>query len=137
MVDVGVVVYDGKEHDVDSSEMAFKLAGKHALKTAFEKCRPTLLEPVMDLTVLVSDQYLGDVLSDLSTKRGRVTDQDSIGGSIQAIKAQVPQGELMRYSIDLRSITSGTGAFEVEFSHYDPVTGKNAEDIIKASKLAE
>jgi len=137
MVDVGVVVFDGKEHDVDSSEMAFKLAGKHALKTAFEKCRPTLLEPVMNLTVLVSDQYLGDVLSDLSTKRGRVTDQDSIGGNIQAIKAQVPQGELMRYSIDLRSITSGTGAFEVEFSHYDPVSGKNAEDIIKASKPAD
>ncbi|MBI9097389.1 MAG: elongation factor G [Spirochaetaceae bacterium] len=137
MVDVGVTVFDGKEHDVDSSEMAFKLAGKNALKTAFEKCSPTLLEPVMNLTVFVSDQYLGDVLSDLSTKRGKVTDQDSIGGSIQAIKAQVPQGELMRYSIDLRSITSGTGAFEVEFSHYDPVTGKNAQDIIKASKAAE
>jgi elongation factor G len=136
MVDVGVSVYDGKEHDVDSSEMAFKLAGKHALKTAFEKCKPTLLEPVMNLTVYVSDQYLGDVLSDLSTKRGRVTDQDSIGGDIQAIKALVPQGELMRYSIDLRSITSGTGAFEMEFSHYDPVSGKNAQDIINASAVS-
>lgn len=137
MVDVGVTVVDGKEHDVDSSEMAFKIAGKYALKAAFEKCRPTLLEPVMNLTVFVTDQYMGDVLSDLSTKRGRVTDQESIGGDITAIKAQVPQGELMRYSIDLRSITSGTGAFEMEFSHYDPVSGKVADDVIKASKIEE
>ncbi|MBB6479187.1 elongation factor G [Spirochaeta isovalerica] len=137
MVDVGVTVFDGKEHDVDSSEMAFKIAGKNALKTAFDKCKPTLLEPIMNLTVFVNDQYMGDVLSDLSTKRGRVTDQESIGGSITAIKAQVPQGELMRYSIDLRSITSGTGAFEVEFSHYDPVSGKIAQDIINASKVED
>ena len=135
--DIGVSVFDGKEHPVDSSEMAFKLAAKHALKDAVAKAKPTLLEPIMDLTVFVEDQYLGDVLSDLSTKRGRVSDQQPIGGGIQSIKAQVPQGELMRYSIDLKSMTSGTGAFEVEFSHYDPVGGKIAQDIIAASKTEE
>jgi len=136
LMDIGVSVYDGKEHPVDSSEMAFKLAAKHALKEAVEKAKPTLLEPVMNLTVFVEDQFLGDVLSDLSTKRGRVLDQKPIGGGIQSIEAQVPQGELMRYSIDLKSMTSGTGAFEVEFSHYDPVSGKIAQDIIKASEAA-
>lgn len=136
MVDVGVSIFDGKEHPVDSSEMAFKLAAKNALKTAFEKCGPTLLEPIMDLTVYIEDQYLGDVLSDLSGKRGRVQDQSAVGGGIQSVKAQVPQGELMRYAIDLKSITSGTGAFEMEFSHYEPVSGKTAQDIIAASQKA-
>ena len=134
LMDIGVSIFDGKEHPVDSSEMAFKLAAKHALKEAVEKARPTLLEPVMKLTVFVEDQFLGDVLSDLSTKRGRVLDQKPLGGGIQAIEAQVPQGELMRYSIDLKSMTSGTGAFEVEFSHYDPVGGKIAQEIIQASQ---
>ncbi len=135
--DIGVSVYDGKEHPVDSSEMAFKLAAKHALKEAVAKAKPTLLEPIMNLTVFVEDQYLGDVLSDLSTKRGRVLDQKAIGGGIQSVIAQVPQGELMRYSIDLKSMTSGTGAFEVEFSHYDPVGGKIAQDIIAARNSEE
>jgi elongation factor G len=89
----------------------------------------------MNLTVFIEDQYMGDVLSDLSTKRGRVLDQQPVGVGIQSIMAQVPQGELMRYSIDLKSMTSGTGAFEVEFSHYDPVGGKIAQDIIKASEI--
>lgn len=132
MVDVGVSVFDGKEHPVDSSEMAFKLAAKGAMREAFGAAGATLLEPIMDLTVYVDDQYLGDVLSDLSTKRGRVQDQGAMGGGIQFIKAQVPQAELMRYSIDLKSITSGTGAFELDFSHYDPVSGKTAQDIIKS-----
>jgi len=137
LMDIGVSIFDGKEHPVDSSEMAFKLAAKHALKAAVEKSKPTLLEPIMNLTVFVEDQFLGDVLSDLSTKRGRVLDQKSIGGGIQSIMAQVPQGELMRYSIDLKSMTSGTGAFELEFSHYDPVGGKIAQDIINLSQAAE
>ena len=136
LMDIGVSIFDGKEHPVDSSEMAFKLAAKHALKEAVEKAKPTLLEPVMNLTVFVEDQFLGDVLSDLSTKRGRVMDQQPVGGGIQSIQAQVPQGEMMRYSIDLKSMTSGTGAFELEFSHYDPVGGKNAQDIIDASSAS-
>ncbi len=134
MVDIGVSVYDGKEHPVDSSEMAFKLAAKNALRAAFETAGAVLLEPMVTLTVFVEDQYLGDVLSDLSTKRGRVTDQSPIGGGIQAIKAVVPQGELLNYAIDMKALTSGTGAYEMEFSHYDPVSGKVAQDIIAASK---
>lgn len=134
MVDIGVSVFDGKEHPVDSSEMAFKLAAKNALKQACEKCGPVLLEPMVNLTVFVEDQYLGDVLSDLSSKRGRVQDQSPIGGGIQSIKAVVPQGELLTYAIDMKSLTSGTGAYEIEFSHYDPVSGKVAQDIIADSK---
>ena len=137
MVDIGVSVYDGKEHPVDSSEMAFKLAAKMALKTAFEGAGAVLLEPMVNLTIYVEDQYLGDVLSDLSTKRGRVQDQNTIGGGIQAIKAVVPQGELLTYAIDMKALTSGTGAYEMEFSHYDPVSGKVAQDIIAASKRDE
>ncbi|MDF1567829.1 MAG: elongation factor G [Spirochaetaceae bacterium] len=137
MVDIGVSVYDGKEHPVDSSEMAFKLAAKNALKLAMEKAGPTLLEPMVNLTIYVEDQYLGDVLSDLSTKRGRVQDQVPIGGGIQSIKAVVPQGELLNYAIDMKSLTSGTGAYEMEFSHYDPVSGKVAQDIVAASKKEE
>ena len=137
MVDIGVSVYDGKEHPVDSSEMAFKLAAKNALKMAMEKAGPTLLEPMVNLTVYVEDQYLGDVLSDLSTKRGRVQDQTPIGGGIQSIKAVVPQGELLNYAIDMKSLTSGTGAYEMEFSHYDPISGKVAQDIIASSRKEE
>jgi len=137
LVDISVSVYDGKEHPVDSSEMAFKLAAKNALKQACEKCGPTLLEPMVNLTIYVEDQYLGDVLSDLSSKRGRVQDQSPIGGGIQSIKAVVPQGELLTYAIDMKSLTSGTGAYEIEFSHYDPVSGKVAQDIIAASQKTE
>ncbi|OQX29856.1 MAG: GTP-binding protein [Spirochaeta sp. LUC14_002_19_P3] len=137
MVDIGVSVYDGKEHPVDSSEMAFKLAAKMALKKTFESAGAVLLEPIVNLIVYIEDRYLGDVLSDISTKRGRVQDQVPIGGGIQSIKAIVPQGELLTYTIDLKAITSGTGAFEMEFSHYEPVSGKIAQDIIAASKKEE
>ena len=133
MVDIGVSIYDGKEHPVDSSEMAFKLAAKMALKKAYESAGPVLLEPMINLTVFVEDQYLGEILSDLSAKRARVQDQTPIGGGIQCVKAVVPQGELLTYAIDMKSLTSGTGAYELEFSHYDTVRGKVAQDIINAS----
>jgi len=134
VVDVGAVIVDGKEHPVDSSEMAFKLAAKGALAAAMEKARPVLLEPVVNLRVFTNDEYVGDILSDLSSRRGRVLGQESVGGGITQIDAQVPQAELLRYSIDLRSITSGTASFEMEFSHYNPISGKIADDVIAASK---
>jgi elongation factor G len=137
VVDLEAKVVDGKEHSVDSSEMAFKLASRGALKAALEKAKPVLLEPIMNLEVFVDDQYLGDVLSDLSSRRGKVQGQEPIGGGIQVIKAQVPQAELLRYSIDLKSITSGTASFEMEFSHYSPITGKIAEDVIKTAKASQ
>lgn len=91
----------------------------------------------MNLNVFVDDQYLGDVLSDLSSRRGKVLGQEPLGGGIQEVKAQVPQAELLRYSIDLRSITSGTASFEMDFDHYEPISGKVAEDVIKAAQAAK
>jgi len=134
LVDIGVRVVDGKEHPVDSSEMAFKLAGKGALKTALEKAGVVLLEPIMKLHVYIEDQYLGDILSDLSSKRGRVHGQEDLGGGITVVEAEVPQAEMLRYAIDLKSITSGTGSFDLEFDHYAKVTGKIADDIISQSQ---
>lgn len=134
VVDIEVNLFDGKEHPVDSSEMSFKLAAKGCLKAVLEKASPTLLEPIMKLNVFVDDQYLGDVLSDLSSRRGRVLGQEAIGGGIQQINAEVPQAELLKYAIDLRSITSGTASFEVEFDHYNPISGKIAETVIAEAK---
>jgi elongation factor G len=134
VVDVEVKIVDGKEHPVDSSELAFKLAARNAFRESMRQAAPTLLEPIMNLTVFVEDKYLGDVMSDLSGKRGKILGQSSVGGGIEEIRAQVPQAELLRYSIDLRSITSGTGSFSVEFDHYSPITGKIADEVIKAAQ---
>ncbi|RKX77594.1 MAG: elongation factor G [Spirochaetes bacterium] len=134
VVDVGITLVDGKEHPVDSSEMSFRLAAKGALNAAMTKANPVLLEPIMKLTVYVDDQYLGDVLSDLSARRGRVLGQKPVGGGIQEVTALVPQAELLRYSIDLRSITSGTASFEMEFDHYSPISGKIAEAVINSAR---
>jgi elongation factor G len=130
-------IVDGKEHPVDSSEMAFKLAGKGALKAVFEKANVKLLEPVMNLKVFCEEQYMGDILSDLSSKRGRVLGQEPLGGGILEIDAQVPQGEMLNYSVDLRSITSGTASFEMEFDHYDSISGAIADKVIKEAQAAK
>ena len=103
------------------------------MRAAAEQAKPTLLEPVVDLTVFVEETYLGDILSDLSGRRGRIQGQEPIGGGILVVTAQVPQAEMQRYAIDLKSMTSGTASFEVAFSHYNPLTGKLAEDVIKRS----
>jgi len=136
VVDVEAKVVDGREHSVDSSELAFKLASREAAKVALAQAKPVLLEPVVDLAVLTEDQYLGDILSDLSSRRGRVTGQEPIG-SLQEIRAQVPQSEMLRYSIDLKSMTSGTASFEMTFSHYSPISGKVAEDVIARAKQSD
>ncbi len=134
VVDVKTAITDGKEHPVDSSEMAFKIASRGAFREATKNANPVLLEPVMDLRVFVEEKNLGDVMSDLSGRRGRISGQNPMGGGIIEVDAQVPQAELLRYAIDLRSMTSGTGSFEVDFSHYAPITGKIAEDVIKAAQ---
>ncbi len=136
VVDVEAKVVDGREHSVDSSELAFKLASREATKAALAQAKPVLLEPVVDLAVLTEDQYLGDILSDLSSRRGRVTGQEPIG-ALQEIRAQVPQSEMLRYSIDLKSMTSGTASFEMTFSHYSPISGKVAEDVIARAKQSD
>jgi len=134
VVDVEVKITDGKEHPVDSSELAFRLAARNAFREAMKQATPSLLEPVMLLTVYVDDHNLGDVMSDLSGRRGKILGQQPIGGGIEEIKAQVPQSELLRYSIDLRAMTSGTGSFGMEFDHYSPISGKSAEEVIKAAQ---
>jgi len=133
VMDVRTAITDGKEHPVDSSEMAFKIASRGAFKEATKNANPVLLEPVMNLRVFVEEKNLGDVMSDLSGRRGRISGQLPLGGGIVEIDAQVPQAELLRYAIDLRSMTSGTGSFEVDFDHYSPITGKIAEDVVKAA----
>jgi elongation factor G len=134
VVDVKTLITDGKEHPVDSSEMAFKIASRGAFKEATRNANPVLLEPVMNLRVFAEEKNLGDVMSDLSGRRGRISGQNPLGGGIVEIDAQAPQAELLRYAIDLRSMTSGTGAFEADFDHYAPITGKIAEDVIKAAQ---
>jgi elongation factor G len=137
VVDVEARVVDGKEHPVDSSELAFKLAAREAFKDCMRAAKPVLLEPVCNLTVFVDDQYLGAVLSDLSSKRGKVLGQNLLGGGILEIKAQVPQAELMRYALDLKALTAGTGSFELSFDHYSPISGRIAEEVIKAAQAAK
>ena len=134
VVDVKTSITDGKEHPVDSSEMAFKIASRGAFREATKTANPVLLEPIMDLKVFAEEKNLGDVMSDLSGRRGRISGQNPLGGGIIEVDAQVPQAELLRYAIDLRSMTSGTASFEVDFSHYAPITGKIAEDVIKAAQ---
>jgi elongation factor G len=127
MVDFKAKVYDGSYHTVDSSEMAFKVAGSLAFKKAMESCRPILLEPVVTLTITVPDACMGDVIGDLSGRRGKVQGSESTAG-VTEIKASAPMNEILRYAPDLRSMTGGQGSFTVEFSHYEeappPVTEK-------------
>ncbi|OHD11510.1 MAG: GTP-binding protein [Spirochaetes bacterium GWB1_48_6] len=130
IVDVGVNVSDGKEHPVDSSELAFKLAAKGALKEAFGKCGPIILEPIMNLTIYIDEKYLGEILADLSAKRARVLGQEPIGKDMVEIKAQVPQGEMMQYALELKSLTSGTGGFDLDFDHYSQLGPKESQNLI-------
>ncbi len=133
LVDIGVNLVDGKEHPVDSSEMAFKLAAKGAMEIALKNAGCVLLEPFMKLEVFVNNEHLGSILSDLSGKRGRVLGQEE-KGHLTSVKAEVPMAELRNYAIELKSMTSGTGSFELEFDHYETLMGKLAEDVIAESK---
>lgn len=134
VVDVKVTCYDGSFHTVDSSDIAFQLAGKIGFRAAMEKAGPVLLEPVMDVEVIVPDEFMGDVIGDLNSKRGRVAGMEPLGGGRQKIKAQVPQSELLRYSIDLRSIARGRGRFSAKLSHYEEVPAHVAQTIIAEAK---
>lgn len=133
MVDFKVAVYDGSYHNVDSSEMAFKIAGSLAFKKAVEMCNPILLEPIMLAAVFIPDEFMGDVIGDLSSRRGRVLGSDSIGG-VTEVKAHVPMAEMMKYAPDLRSMTGGQGTFTMEFAHYEECPPNVAEQVIADSK---
>ncbi|HET6966400.1 MAG TPA: elongation factor G [Acidimicrobiales bacterium] len=121
VVDVSVTLYDGKFHTVDSSEMSFKMAGSLAFREAMEKAQPILLEPISKLEVIVPTAYQGDVMGDLNGRRGRVQGTETGGNGDSVITALVPTSEILRYAIDLRSLTGGRGRFHAEHDHYDPL----------------
>jgi elongation factor G len=130
VVDVKVTCYDGKYHPVDSSEMSFKMAGSLGFKEAAAKARPVLLEPISELVITVPEAYQGDVMGDLNSKRGRIQGTASVGGGEQEITALVPTSEVIRYAIDLRSLTGGRGRFTARHSHYDPAPPNLADKIV-------
>lgn len=133
VVDVRVSLVDGTFHTVDSSEMAFKIAGSMGFKKGMMDCQPTLLEPIVNIEIEIPDEYMGDVIGDLNSRRGRVLGMDT-RGSHQVIKGQVPLAEILTYAPDIRSITSGRGSFTYSHSHYEEVPPFAAEKIIAAAK---
>ena len=130
MIDVKATLYDGSYHEVDSSEMAFKVAASLALKDAKNKCKAVLLEPIMKVQVVVPDEYLGNVMGDITARRGRPMGQESRGNAL-AIDAMVPLSEMFGYATSLRSNTQGRGNFVMVFDHYEEVPRNIAEDVIK------
>ena len=132
MIDIRVTLYDGKAHAVDSSDMAFQKAGRAALRDAAEKAQVLLLEPVDEVAVLVDDDYVGAVMSDLSSRRGRVLGTEPIAGGRTMVRAEIPELEITRYSIDLRSMSHGTGSFSRTYLRHEPLpshlAGKVAQD---------
>ena len=134
MVDIRVTLVDGKYHPVDSSDMAFQLAGTHAIKDAAAKAGVSLLEPIVQAEIVVPEDYTGDVIGDLNSKRGRILGMESTTPGKQRIRALVPQAEMTRYAIDLRSMTQGRGVFTMKFDHYDEVPSHLAEKVIAEAK---
>ena len=132
MIDVKATLFDGSYHDVDSSEMAFKIAASMALKEAKKKCNPVLLEPIMKVDVVVPDEYFGNVMGDLTSRRGRPLGQESRGNAIQ-LSAMVPLAEMFGYATSLRSNSQGRGNFVMTFDHYEEVPKSISEEIIKKS----
>ncbi len=133
VVDLKVDFYDGKMHPVDSSDIAFQIAGRAAFKDAFKQAKPVLLEPIYDIEVKVPEEYMGDVMGDISSKRGKISGMEA-DGHFQVIKAKVPLAELHKYSTTLRSMTQGRGLFRQKFSHYEEVPSDQANKIIEQSK---
>ncbi|HXV42029.1 MAG TPA: elongation factor G, partial [Anaerolineae bacterium] len=129
VVDIKAIVYDGKEHPVDSKDIAFQIAGREAFKLAVKEAGPILLEPIMDMTITVPEDFTGDVTSNLSTRRGRMSGMEQVRGNT-IITAQAPLAEVQRYATDLRSITQGRGVYTMTLSHYEPVPSHIASDII-------
>jgi elongation factor G len=136
MVDVKITLVDGKFHSVDSSDMAFQIAGSLAIKEAAEAAGVSLLEPIVQLSVVVPDAFTGDVMGDLNSKRGKIQGMEQAGGGKQRINALVPQSEVARYVIDLRSMTGGRGAFAMTFSHYEEMPAHLAEKVISEHRKA-
>jgi elongation factor G len=136
VVDVKVDVYDGSYHDVDSSDMAFQIAGSMAFKLAEEQASPILLEPIMNVEVTAPQNFMGDITSDISSRRGKVAGMDS-AGDVAVVKASIPLAELYKYSTSLRSMTSGAASHTMNFSHYEQVPSHIAQKVIDEAKKAK
>jgi len=135
VVDLKVSLFYGSYHEVDSSEMAFKIAGSMAFKKAMEECRPILLEPIMNITIMVPEECMGDVMGDLNSRRGKIEGMTA-KGKYQELKASIPQSEVLMYAPDLTSMTSGRGTFTLSFSHYEPVPYTIQEKLVAEAKAA-
>ena len=133
VTNIKATLYDGSYHSVDSSELAFKMAARLAFRKGMEAAKPVLLEPIVNVEIEVPDAYMGDIIGDLNSKRGRVLGMEPSGKN-QIIKAQVPAAEMVRYTIDLKSMTQGRGKFKMEFDHYEEVPAQDAEKIIAQAK---
>jgi elongation factor G len=133
LVDFKVQLVDGSYHTVDSDEHSFRAAGRKAFRAAMEKVRPALLEPIMDVDIVAPQEYSGDIMGDLNSRRGRVQGMETSGNQ-QVIKAQVPMAEMLNYQSTLNSITAARGSFHMQFSHYDPVPGQLAQKIVDQAK---
>jgi elongation factor G len=137
MVDIRVTLYDGKFHPVDSSDMAFQIAGALALKEAVAQAGLALLEPVVKVEVLAPESYTGDIIGDFNSKRGRILGMEGSGAGKQRIRALVPQSEMTRYAIELRSMTHGRASFTMTFDHYEEVPPHVAEKVIAEARKAK
>jgi elongation factor G len=136
VVDLKVRFFDGKSHEVDSSEMAFKIAASMCLKKAVQEATPILLEPIMKIEITVPEDAMGDVMGDLNGRRGKVVGMDT-QGKYQVIMAEAPMSEVLRYALDLNSISGGRGSFKLEKSHYEEVPAQLAEKVIAAAQEKE
>ena len=129
VLDIKVTVYDGSYHEVDSSEMAFKIAGSMAIREAMSKANPVLLEPTMKVEVIIPEEYMGDVIGDISSRRGRIEGMELRKGA-QVVNAYVPLSEMFGYATDLRSNTQGRGVYSMQFDHYEQVPNNIAEKVL-------
>jgi elongation factor G len=139
VVDVQATLYDGKFHEVDSSEAAFRQAGILAFQNAVTNAHPALLEPVMSVTITIPEEVMGDVIGDLNSRRGRVLSlerADEDGVALQRIQAQIPQREMLTYAIDLRSLARGRGSFHAEVSHYEEAPNTVQREVIQEARDA-
>jgi len=135
-VDIKVTIYDGSYHDVDSNEMAFKIAGSMGFKSGCEKASPVILEPIMGVEVVVPEDYMGDVIGNLNSRRGRIENMEDRAG-VKVVTAKVPLAEMFAYSTTLRGMTQGRGNYTMQFSHYEEAPRNVAEEIVAKVKGAK
>jgi elongation factor G len=133
---VRVRLYDGQHHSVDSSEMAFKIAGSMAFKDAMGNAHPVLMEPIMTITVAVPEEYVGDVIGDLNSRRGRPLGMEP-KGAVTEVKAEVPMAEMLSYAPDLRAITGGQGEYSMELARYEEVPAHLAQQVVQEAEREE